>query len=25
VRHEIARLRTVLRELELAAARGERR
>jgi large subunit ribosomal protein L29 len=24
VRHEIARLRTVLRELELAAARGER-
>jgi large subunit ribosomal protein L29 len=25
VRHEIARLRTVMRELELAAARGERR
>jgi large subunit ribosomal protein L29 len=25
VRHEIARLRTILRELELAAAKGERR
>jgi large subunit ribosomal protein L29 len=25
VRHEIARLRTILRELDLAAAKGERR